>query len=311
MLMYIPPQGIYFRLTGQESQHVLYSRRGPSPELWHYKGDKYEDQLFTLIHGAGSRAGLYAIKGKHSGKVLYSRTSPEPCVGHVDGDGMYNDNWFDLEVGIGPHAGHFRIVCPATGEVLFSRTTADPKFGNYTRAKFCADQYFSMGFEDMVVKRVEYDVARGKILRVTPHVLANQTLKNNSDDEQEMSFHFSENVTHTSTFQYTTGFTIEVGTEFSAGVPLVAEGKISVSASQSNAWSFGTEKSFSKTYTAQFPVKAGPHKTVRGVSSVQQGTLEVPYTIHLVSKSGGVWVETKGIWRGVSTWELHHAISVE
>ncbi|KAK0431821.1 hemolytic lectin LSLb [Armillaria borealis] len=296
MLMYIPPQGLYFRLTGQESQHVLYSRRGPSPQLWHYKGGEYEDQLFTLIHGTGSRAGLYAIKGKHSGKVLYSRTSPEPCVGHVDGDGMYNDkyavssrvlslmadplppSWFDLEVGIGPHAKHFRIVCPATGEVLFSRTTADPKFGNDTRG--------SMGFEDMVVKRVEYDVARGKILRVTPHVLANQTLKNNSDDEQEMSFHFSENVTHTSTFQYTTGFTITVGTEFSAGVPLVAEGKISVSCISEQR---------------MFPVKAGAHKTVRGVSSVQQGTLEVPYTIHLVSKSGGVWVETKGIWRGVST----------
>lgn len=93
MLMYIPPQGLYFRLTGQESQHVLYSRRGPSPELWHYKGGQYEDQLFTLIHGTGSRAGLYAIKGKHSGKVLYSRTSPEPCVGHVDGDGKYNDKY--------------------------------------------------------------------------------------------------------------------------------------------------------------------------------------------------------------------------
>ncbi len=106
-------------------------------------------------------------------------------------------------------------MCPATEVVIFSRTSSDPKFGNYTKAGVHSDQYFSMVFEDMVVKRVEYDVARGKILKVTPHVLANQTLRNNSDNEQEMSFHFSESVTHTSTFQYTTGFTITVGTEFS------------------------------------------------------------------------------------------------
>ncbi|KAK0491911.1 hypothetical protein EDD18DRAFT_1185333, partial [Armillaria luteobubalina] len=49
----------------------------------------------------------------------------------------------------------------------------------------------------MVVKRIDYDVAHsGKILSMTPYVLANQTLKNNSDDEQEMSFDFSKTVIH-------------------------------------------------------------------------------------------------------------------
>ncbi|KAK0209833.1 hypothetical protein IW262DRAFT_1281142 [Armillaria fumosa] len=310
--MYIPPEGLYFRLTGVESQHVLYSRLGRSPEVWHYKGDsKSEDQLFTLIHGKGEQQGLYAIKGKKSGKVLYSRVSPDPQVGHVGEEEMDYDSWFDLEVGVGEHRKHFRIVCPASGEVLFSRTNKDPHFGNYTRTAYFDDQYFTMDFEDMIVKSVDYDVAQGKILTVTPHVLANQTLTNNSDDEQEMSFSFSETVTHTSKFEHTTGFTIEVGTEFSAGLPLVAEGKISVSVSHSNEFTFGTENTFSKTYTANFPVKAGPKKTVRGVSSVQEGTLEVPYTIHLASKSTGVWVETKGIWRGVSSWELRHDIRVE
>ncbi|KAK0472997.1 hypothetical protein IW261DRAFT_1423968 [Armillaria novae-zelandiae] len=145
-----------------------------------------------------------------------------------------------------------------------------------------------MNFEDMVIKSIDYDVESGKILSMTPYVLENQTLKNNSDDKQEMLFVFSEAITHTSMFGYTTGFTITVGTEFSE-----------------------PRSHFVKTYTANFPVKAGLGKTVCGVLFVQKGTLEVPYTIQLASKSTGVWVETKGIWRGVSSWELHHLISVE
>ncbi|KAK0491894.1 hypothetical protein EDD18DRAFT_1185306 [Armillaria luteobubalina] len=49
----------------------------------------------------------------------------------------------------------------------------------------------------IVVNSIDYDVAHGAILSTTPYVLANQTLKNNSDDEQEMLFDFSETVTRT------------------------------------------------------------------------------------------------------------------
>lgn len=94
MLMYIPPEGLYFRLTGQQSQRVLVSRRSPSPEFGDSKAPNQSDeQLFTLIHGTSARAGLYAIKGKHSGKVLFSRTHRDPPVGYVDGDGKYNDKY--------------------------------------------------------------------------------------------------------------------------------------------------------------------------------------------------------------------------
>ena len=91
--MYIPPHGIYFRLRGEASGYVLVSRTHRSPEVDHFKGDFYEDQLFTLIHGTGSRAGKYAIKGKASGKVLFSRTKMDPLVGHIDGDGSYDDKY--------------------------------------------------------------------------------------------------------------------------------------------------------------------------------------------------------------------------
>ncbi|KAK0196670.1 hypothetical protein F5146DRAFT_946624 [Armillaria mellea] len=308
--MYIPPQGIYFRLLGRVSQCVLFARNSPEPLVWQFKGPESEDQLFTLIHGTGEHAGLYAIKSKATGMVLFSRMSPPPRVGRIEGDGAYQDNWFALEEGSGNYAGGFRIVCSSTEFVLYSRTKGDPLFGNHSKDDVHSDQYFSFIFEDMVVQGVDYNLALGTIINAAPYVLADQTLRNNSDREQEMAFDFSENVTQTSLFEYSSGFTVSIGTEFSAGIPFIADEKFGISTAINNEWRFGVENSFSKTYTAHFPVKAGPNQTVHAVSTAQRGTLDVPYTMHLVSKSRGVEVEMQGIWRGVFTWELHHDISV-
>ncbi|KAK0184396.1 hemolytic lectin LSLb [Armillaria mellea] len=309
--MYIPPAGLYFRLRARETGYVLYSRRSPTPQVWQYKGPEYEDQLFTLIYGTGERAGLYAIQGKASGYALYSRASPDPRVGHVVSDWDSNKYcWFSFQEGSGNEANYFRILCPGSEMVLYSRLNQKPDFGNYTQYGVHPDQYFSMVFEDMIVERVEYDVARGTIMGETAVVLANQTLKNDTDHEQEMSFSFSESINQTSTFEYSTGFTVTAGMEFSAGIPIVSEAKISVSVAHNQQWSFGTQNSYTKTYSASFPVKAGPHSTVRGVSTVQKGTLDVPFTMYLASKSTGVKVQTQGVWNGVSSWDLHHSISV-
>ena len=85
--LYIPPSGVYFRLLNYVSQHVVFSRNSPEPEVYHYlPGDIIEDQWFELLPGSGENAGLYAIKGKLSGKALFSRSGPTPTVGHNGGN---------------------------------------------------------------------------------------------------------------------------------------------------------------------------------------------------------------------------------
>ena len=95
-----------------------------------------------------------------------------------------------------------------------------------------------------------------------------------------------------------------------AGIPFVAEGKVKVDVTNSHQFTWGTEESISHTYTANFPVKAGPHQTVHAVSTVKRGEISVPYTITLACKETGAETQTKGTWRGVSTWNLHHEINV-
>ena len=93
------------------------------------------------------------------------------------------------------------------------------------------------------------------------------------------------------------------------GIPLVAEAKLTVEASNSHTWTWGKTTEFNTQYTATFPVKAGPQKSVRATSMVNQGMLDVPYTMYLSSKSSGVKVQTSGTWRGVSSWDLRHTIT--
>jgi len=67
----------------------------------------------------------------------------------------------------------------------------------------------------MKVDKVEYELDAGKIISSTPITLAEQVLTNNSDSEQEMSFSVNKGVTNSGTFEYSTGFTVTIGMEFS------------------------------------------------------------------------------------------------
>ena len=90
--LYIPPEGLRFRIIGYASQSAIFSRNTADPYVWHYSTTygAFSDQWFTLLHGTGNRQGRYAIKGQASGKVIFSRTMV-PKVGHIEGDGQYED----------------------------------------------------------------------------------------------------------------------------------------------------------------------------------------------------------------------------
>lgn len=52
---------------------------------------------------------------------------------------------------------------------------------------------------------IDYHLDLGKIIQSTPIVLADQTLNNDTDVEQEMSFSLDKAETHTSTYEYSFG----------------------------------------------------------------------------------------------------------
>lgn len=65
----------------------------------------------------------------------------------------------------------------------------------------------------MKVDKIEYNLDAGKIITSTPVVLVAQDLENSSDREQGMNISVNQSVTHSSTFEYSSGFTVTAGTE--------------------------------------------------------------------------------------------------
>ena len=125
---------------------------------------------------------------------------------------MSTCSWFKFEPGSGQYANYFRII--TQGLALVSRSIMDPTLINHNEGEFCADQLFSFIWEDMKVDEVKFHLDAG-VISSTPIVLAEQVFTNNSHTEQEMSFSVNKSVTHSSTFEYGTGFTVTPGTEFS------------------------------------------------------------------------------------------------
>ncbi|KAF9648920.1 hypothetical protein BDM02DRAFT_3186671, partial [Thelephora ganbajun] len=198
---YIPPPGLRFRLVGYASQWAIFSRNtSDSPVGHHPASQEYPDQWFTLLHGSGNHAGLYAVKSQVTGNVLFSR-SQSTRVGHIGGDGKYEDK--SIEPDSGQYTNYFRLITPSDGLTLFSRLSPNA-LGNHPENDFHADQLFGFFWEDMKVDKIEYNLDAGKVISSTLITLAEQVLTNNTASEQEMSFNVNKGVTNSSTFEYST-----------------------------------------------------------------------------------------------------------
>ena len=127
---------------------------------------------------------------------------------------MFPCSWFIIEPGPSPYTNCFRLITPWGSWALYSRSSPDPTFWNHDKNEFFPDQLFSFLWEEMEVNNVEFDLAAGKIVTSKQITLAERTLKNNSDGEQEISFSVDKTITNSSTFEYGAGFTATVGMEF-------------------------------------------------------------------------------------------------
>ena len=64
-------------------------------------------------------------------------------------------------------------------------------------------------------------------------------IKNRSSQTQTTSYTVSRTVTETSSFSHTAGASVTIGTTFSVGVPFIAKGEVSVSATASYSYTTG------------------------------------------------------------------------
>ncbi|KAF4234190.1 hypothetical protein CNMCM8980_004040 [Aspergillus fumigatiaffinis] len=302
--LYIPPDGIYFRLYNDTSKRVLYSRKSGKPEFGHHTVDEeHEDQYFSLVKVLvlGVTIG-YRIKSKVTGKYIFARGSGNPLAGHSAD--KYSDQIFRFEPGTGARAGYFRLRSRAD-RVLVSRTSPKSEVTSAPVTSTYPDQYFTFLFEDMKIDRVEYHIEDGEIIDEGAVTIGKQTLDNYSSVEQSSTFTFAEEMSVSSTFERTHGFSITVETEFKTGIPIVAEGKIKVSVTTTHEFKWGETKTYSQKYEGCYGVCAPPRKRVVGICTMKKSRVNVPFTVYLKSVETGKVVTTEGSYDGITLWDMH------
>ncbi|KAJ7573259.1 hypothetical protein C8J56DRAFT_805093 [Mycena floridula] len=308
--VYIPPPNVFFKLVGGATNTALFvcppGQKTPICAMNKTPEESSEYNWFSLIPGDGANTGTYRIMSRDTRRELYIKDWDPARWDHsylIDagtaGDGVFEGQvqliyngisfWIDGPKGTAHPTSWTHVTCcpwPSDGSITLNR------------------RHWTMMYEDMRVDSVEYDLQNGSILAGTPLVIADQVLVNPSDQPQTMSFAVSKSISETSSYTRTEGFTMTVGISVTAGIPEVASVTASLEMSSSIEQTWGTEKTVGKEYIQTFPVLAGPNETIHATATVHVGKLDVPYTIKLTSRSNGIQVVSKGIWRGVSTWSL-------
>ena len=121
-------------------------------------------------------------------------------------------SWFEIESQGGLDL--FRLITPSEGLTLYSRLSPDPTFSNADKNIFYEDQLFRFILDGMQVDKVDFNLDAGVISSSKSVTLAEEVFTNNSDTEQVMTFSTNKGVTNSCTFEYGTGFAVDVGMEF-------------------------------------------------------------------------------------------------
>ncbi|XP_072021887.1 epidermal differentiation-specific protein-like [Amphiura filiformis] len=156
------------------------------------------------------------------------------------------------------------------------------------------------------VLSMEFDIA-ARLLNTTPVALVNLSQTNSTSSDQQASWSTTRSVTTTKTYEWhwENSTTIGVSTTFKTGVPVIAEGEISMSVENTFAIgeSKGSENTQSDEWSFELPAKVKPKTRLRVQVNIQQGKIDVPF--RAVLKRGTRRWEERGTYKGTQSYNLH------
>lgn len=155
------------------------------------------------------------------------------------------------------------------------------------------------------VNSIKYELSKAKITSTKINEMMKVDLPNSTNYEQ--TFDLSKTFQYSSTKTYNNDIGFKAGTEVSgkAGVPLVSEGEVKVSAEVSFNHTWGTSETETTTINWKAKPVAKPNTVVRAMVVVSKSKIEVPFTMNCDAKRlSGKWDRTDV--SGVFKRELGH-----
>jgi len=310
----IPPPEVRTRLLNMISRRALYSNNRDHNSFNHVDSATiYDDQYWYIQPGKGKHQGLYLIVSAYTGRALWVNhredgNAADGETGTYDPPGAYDDHYFDLAQtqGTGIRNKQFRLHTPAGHGNLYSRLHMSPELGCLSdKSQIYDDQWFTFEMEPLRFVRIEYDQEHPEIITTGLRHFPPQEATNHGDTEptsQEMTI--SEETEQQSTFTAELGLSITASTEFSCGVPLLAEGKVSISATVSTNFAWGTTNITRQKWEAKVTLKCPPKSSLRCTATLQETRLRMPFVSYWKPEKGGKEIQLKGIYEGQSCAKL-------
>ena len=181
--------------------------------------------------------------------------------------------------------------------------TANTKYGykdDATRDKANYEAAYRKIHGEVNIVAMHFNTDKAKILSEKPKVVAEQTLVNNGNVEQQMQFSFSvtEGKTTTTTTQigFKAGFKVGFEAVFFAFAGGKAKYEVSFEFSATHTWGESVQKGITKAYT--FPLKVPANSMYKAKGMVHEADMDVPF--ELVFDFGGVEKSITGMWKGVA-----------
>jgi len=170
----------------------------------------------------------------------------------------------------------------------------------------------SMDKAKYVLEDIEYFVEKASVHEYPPETVAYLRIDNtNGTAEQNIKFVVSETVSDSSSFTHTAGASVTVGTEFSVGVPLLSDGKVSVEISAKYEFAYGKERVEESATEAEYTCIAPVGKKVKCSALLFKYQSSVPYKQSWTHKQLPCPCESSGVFSQIAAHEMQLVITEE
>lgn len=306
---------IYLQVQGNSDERQFLSATNKGKELTVEKfNGKSENQKFYLkifpsvlgipylIYSkkTGTPIRLGAYKSNPNVKILYASQDASGSLFGASWDikrAQYSSNSYIIENQDFPQQGnsgywpdiYYSVITVNGSKISFSKYNKSPR-----------QEFKIIPVEEFEVEKVEFDIDANATLTQTPKVLFSDKFTNNGPISQKHSFSITETYKETSSFNKKTSYNVNVTVESKLKVPLLIEGKITVSKSSGEEFTYGKSEEHSKTINRTVNVEVPANSMADLSFTIYTYKMDVPYIATCVGKTSGKKIKVRGIWHGVS-----------
>lgn len=295
---------------------------------------KTNEILQTNEYLASANGVYFAIQQNDGNFCVYRGSGPDANHGYLWGsqklaDGgtffavMQSDGNFCVYKGTG-HGDNRGYVWgsqkTASGDQFFAIVQDDGNFCVYrgtgpadNRGHLWGSQVTD-SVQTVEIDRIEYELGKAKTISSEPARLYRQTVKNETSQEQTSVINGSEGITETSRWSNSLAVAAGASTTFKTGIPLLAEGQVTVSLEVTNTYTWEGSVSREKRWGFEVPVTVPPHSSATVLVAATLSKITVPYKLTgtLVLKSGARVPGTiRGTYEGANSHDLNVTYSTQ